>query len=424
MGRRVPTAILPALVVAALTLGPAGQGWSAASPLGPGPSAAHAFGSHLTLAQAPAALRGAVVGALGRSFTIQELTASDGNPKDFFGISVALSGTTALVGTDGPGVAYVFTESAGVWSQQAELSVPGVVENDWFGTAVALSGTTALVGAYGEDGGAGAAYAFTESDGVWSEQAELTASDAEPGDEFGTSVALSGTAALIGAEGSQSGGQAYVFTERAGVWQQQAELTAPGNTGPYNFFGSSVALSGTRALIGADNTNSATGAAYVFTEAGGVWSEQAELTASDASTGAGFGSSVALSGTTALIGSWLKASETGAAYVFTGVDGVWSQKAELTASDAGSSDRFGFSVALAKTTALIGAPGVRGGVGATYVFRDSDDVWSQRAEETVPGSPNWAAALGCSVAISGSKAIVGAETDADDDGAVFVAQAQ
>jgi FG-GAP repeat len=66
---------------------------------------------------------------------------------------------------------------------------------------------------------------------------------------------------------------------------------------------------------------------------------------------------------------------------------VWSQQAELTWSDAGYSDRFGFSVALAKTTALIGAPGVRGGVGATYVFRESDDVWSQRAEETVPGSP-------------------------------------
>jgi hypothetical protein len=229
VGRRVPAAVLPVVVVAALTLGTTGQGWSAASPVSPGPSADHGFGSHLALApQAPAALGGAVVRA----------------PDAFL---------------HHPG------------ADQARRQPEGLLRH--------------LGGVVGDNGARQYRWprcrvrVHRVGRGVVRTSRTDTASDAGPGDEFGISVALSGTAALIRAEGSQSGGSAYVFIERAGVWQQQAELIAPGNTGPYNFFGSSVALSGTRALIGANNTNTATGAAYVFTESNGVWSEQAALTA-------------------------------------------------------------------------------------------------------------------------------------------------
>ena len=156
---------------------------------------------------------------------------------------MALSGDTALVGAceqdrrrqDHAGAAYVFTRSGTSWSQQAELTASDAAANDNFGSSVALSGDTALVGAYdktvGGKRGAGAAYVFTRSGTSWSQQAELTASDAAAGDWFGNSVALSGDTALVGAYGKTVGGQnsagaAYVFTRSGTSWSQQAELSA------------------------------------------------------------------------------------------------------------------------------------------------------------------------------------------------------
>jgi len=263
-----------------------------------------------------------------------ELTASDGVYDDEFGISVALSsdGNTALVGalfhtvngnTNYQGAAYVFANSAGSWSQQQELTASDGAGGDLFGNSVTLSsdGNTALVGAYAHTVNGnryqGAGYVFTNSAGSWSQQQELTASDGAESDYFGNSVALSsdGNTALVGAyahtvNGNRYQGAGYVFTNSAGSWSQQAELTA--SDGVYDDeFGISVALSsdGNTALVGAlfhtvnGNTNYQ-GAAYVFTNSAGSWSQQQELTASDGAGGDLFGNSVTLSsdGNTALAG--------------------------------------------------------------------------------------------------------------------------
>ena len=286
-----------------------------------------------------------------------ELAASDGAAFNHFGTSVALSalGTEALVGAPGRdtqrGAAYVFTLRGGTWSRTAELTASDAAISDAFGISVALSalGTTALVGAFGHSrhrGGvrvhaagrhlvpgrradrlrrgrrapssgsrwpcrpwaappwsgrpsppraAGAAYVFTLRFGAWSQAAELTASDAVTGDEFGYSVALSalGTTALVGAPvHNLQRGAAYVFTPRFGTWSQAAELTASDAANLDNF-GLSVALSalGTTALVGAPGRNSGAGAAYVFTPRFGTWFQAAELTAT--ASGAQFGLSVA-----------------------------------------------------------------------------------------------------------------------------------
>ena len=221
-----------------------------------------------------------------------ELTASDGAAGDQFGFSIALSGdgNTAVVGAFGhtvngnvyQGAAYVFTNSGGNWSQQAELSASDGAAGDWFGDSVALSGDgkTAVLGAYGHavNGNQiqGAAYVFTNSAGSWSQQAELTASDGEYDDEFGISVAMSsdGNTALVGAlfhtvNGNRYQGAAYVFTNSAGSWSQQQELTASDGAGG-DLFGNSVTLSsdGNTALAGAPyhtvNGNANQGAAYTF----------------------------------------------------------------------------------------------------------------------------------------------------------------
>ena len=213
-----------------------------------------------------------------------KLVASDGAANDYFGASVALWGDTALVGAygdaiganTGQGSAYVFTRSGGVWMQQAKLVASDGAATDGFGVSVALSGDTALVGAYTDDVGVnsdqGSAYVFTRSGVVWTEQAKLVASDGAANDYFGFSVALSGDTALLGAYGDAIGanmgqGSAYVFTRSGVVWTQQAKLVASDGAGNDNF-GISVALSGDTALVGAHlddvGANSNQGSAYLF----------------------------------------------------------------------------------------------------------------------------------------------------------------
>ena len=154
---------------------------------------------------------------------VAKLLASGGAASDRFGDSV--DGDTALIGAhygDGnvanSGAAYVFTPTAGVWSEQAKLTASDAAASDWFGSAVALDGDAALIGAlFDDDNGyqSGSAYVFTRSGGVWSEQAKLTASDGAGADWFGWSVALSGDIALIGApaddDNGLESGAAYVF---------------------------------------------------------------------------------------------------------------------------------------------------------------------------------------------------------------------
>jgi Tol biopolymer transport system component len=264
------------------------------------------------------------------------------------------------------------------------------------------------------------------------QQAQLTASDGANDDQFGFSVAMSGDTALVGAFRDMVGanvhqGSVYVFTRAGGVWSEQAKLTA--SDGRANdSFGYSVALSGDTALVGAyaDNVgaNPSQGSAYVFTRAGGVWSQQAKLTASDGATNAFFGYSVALSGDTALVGAYqdrVGANEyQGSAYVFTRADvfddagqpiTVWREQAKLTAGDGATGQSFGGSVALSGDTALIGASGdaVSGNVeqGSAYLFTRAGELWSQQAKLIASDGTEYDR-FGLSVAVTQDTVLVGA----------------
>ena len=161
---------------------------------------------------------------------------------------------------------------------------------DQFGTSTALDGETAVVGAPWDDnaGGtnAGAAYVFVCVGGVWTEQTKLTADDPTGGDLFGRSVALDGDTVLVGApdhdhSGKNGAGSAYVFVRSGEAWTQQAMLTAS-DAASGDYFGVSVALDGDTAVVGArrnDGAGTNAGAAYVFVRTGEVWTEQAKLTA-------------------------------------------------------------------------------------------------------------------------------------------------
>jgi hypothetical protein len=155
----------------------------------------------------------------------QKLTASDGVASDFFGISVAMEADTAVIGASGDddngsssGSAYVFTRSATTWTEQAKLSASDGAASDQFGRPVAVDADTAVIGArFNDDDGtdSGSAYVFTRSAGAWTEQQKLTASDGATNDFFGISVAVDGNTVIIGAlldddKGTNSG-SAYVF---------------------------------------------------------------------------------------------------------------------------------------------------------------------------------------------------------------------
>ena len=365
--------------------------------------------------------------ALLSAFTWQKVIAPDGTPKDGFGYSVAISddGSTAVVGTYyiefgitypiGPGAVYVFTNDAGTWVLQQKLPTPPMPDSDLFGFSVALSadGSTALVGAQGGTGPVdtqvpGAAYIFTRSEGVWSQQAMLTASDRQVGDHFGVSVALSdsGDTALIGAyvddvDANTNQGSAYVYQRSGIVWTEQAHLTST-DAAAGDYFGRSVALSadGSTALIGADmktiGANTAQGAAYIFTRASATWSQQTRLTDLNGGGYSWFGVGAALSadGQTALVG----ADGTGA-IVFTASGGIWTQQALLTDPDAAYLG-WGNSIALS-------ADGSMALIEDGFTFRRSGSTWLAGTRLQPDDNPS---GFGSAVALSGdgSIALIGA----------------
>jgi hypothetical protein len=348
---------------------------------------------------------------------------------DFFGISVALSGDTILVGAHGrdhsgllnAGAVFVFVRSGTTWSQQAMLVASEAKEGDLFGLSVALEGDTALAGAFTEDPAgvvdAGAAYVFVRSGTTWSQQARLTAGDAAAGDRFGDGVALSGDTALIGAflddhSGLADAGAAYVCVRNGSSWTEQAKLVAS-DPKAMDWFAYSVSLDGDTAAIGAElddvpGVSSNQGSAYVFARTGSEWGEQAKLVASDGESNDLFGNSITNYEDTVLVGSVSDdptpggtTNRSGSVYVWQRDGAVWTEQARLVANDAASGDEFGVSVALSASgdTALIGAgrDDNLGGfnAGAAYVF------------ELGPGAPvtyctAGSSASGCSAAISAS----------------------
>jgi hypothetical protein len=211
---------------------------------------------------------------------------------------------------------YVFTKTGAGWKQAAELKGSDTVLGDAFGDSVAISGTSAVAGADGHAKAAGRAYVFTKTGAGWKQAAELRGSDTVVGDAFGDSVAISGTSAVAGADGhAKAAGRAYVFTKTASGWKQTAELegadTVAGDT-----FGNSVAISGTSVVVGAYAHAKSAGRAYVFAKTGTGWTQAAELKGSDTVAGDLFGSSVAISGTTAIVSAAGHADTAGRAYVF------------------------------------------------------------------------------------------------------------
>jgi hypothetical protein len=296
----------------------------------------------------------------------QKLLSLDGTADDHFGWDVAISGNTIVVGSYDinevdQGAAYVFSRNGGVWGQQQKLT-PGVGSAaDQFGSAVAVSGNTILVGAFGTDGFRGAAYVFAKNGETWAEQQKLTGSDSIGNDDFGWSVSLSGETAIVGAPRSQSAkGAAYVFTRSSAVWSEQQKIIASDGAS-YAQFGYSVSIDGETAVVGAvlDGGEIGNGAAYIFERSGTSWTQLEKLAAESGGKNDKFGESVSISGNTIAIGANGRdvgeIPDRGTVYLFDREGLDWILKEEVAPTDAATGDNFGGSVAAASGIVLVGS---------------------------------------------------------------------
>ena len=403
-------------------------------------------------------------------------------------IPLAFGVTMISVAVQAPGAPVRVYAIAVTRSPTSYLKASNTGVNDAFGISLALSGDTLAVGASGEDSnatgtggnqadnsasGSGAVYVFVRSGTVWTQQAYLKASNTDAGDGFGSSVALSGDTLAVGApfeasnatgtsgnqaDNSASGsGAVYVFVRSGTMWTQQAYVKAS-NTEARDGFGWSVALSGDTLAAGAlyeastatgingdqaNNNAKDSGAVYVFVRSGTKWTQQAYVKASNTGAFDAFGQSVSLSGDTLAVGAWGEASSatgtngnqadnsapgSGAVYLFVRSGTTWTQQAYLKASNTGSLDLFGYSVALSGETLAVGAPqesssatGIGGDPtdngasksGAVYLFVRSGTTWTQqayvKASNTEAGD-----GFGYSVALSGDTLVVGAPFEASN----------
>ncbi len=372
---------------------------------------------------------------------VGKLLASDAGANGFIGGAVALSGNTAVVGGGSSGQsesAYVFVkDAAGVWTEQQKLTASDGVLDDHFGVSVAIDGDTVVIGADrvdDPDGGCtgscpdtGAAYVFVrDAFGVWTEQQKLTAGDSSNQDYFGVAVAIDGDNAVIGARGDDDNGSisgaAYVFQRTGGLWAEQQKLAASDGAAG-DTFGWAVAIEGSTAIVGArgdDDNGSSSGSSYVFADIGGLWVQQQKLTASTGYAGNLFGSSISMSGNTAVIGAPNHdvvdgTSGRGAAFVFLRSGSLWFEQQTVSASDGTANDRFGESVSVSGGVILAGAPNdaVNGyASGSAYVYILSGNSWLQFQKLSASDGMG-ADYFGGAVSVSGNVGIVGARSDDD-----------
>jgi hypothetical protein len=374
-----------------------------------------------------------------------KLVGNDSSGSSSQGLSAALSadGNTAIVG--GPndfsqiGAAWIYTRSGGVWSQQGSKLVGsnalGGSTGEGWSVALSADGNTALFGGFRDNGSIGAVWVFTRSGGVWTQQGTKLvgtgAVNGSSGASQGMSVALSadGNTAVWGGPNDNSGaGAAWVFTRSAGVWTQQgSKLVGSGASGGASQ-GSAIALSGdsNTLIVGGVADNSFNGATWVFARSAGTWTQQgAKLVGTGHVGNASQGSSVAVSsdGNTFIVGG-PNDSTPGAAWVFTRSAGTWSQQgAKLvgTGNVGGSQQGIGLALSADGNTAILGGNGDNSFAGAAWVFTRSAGAWTQQGSKLVGTGATGSAGQGRSVALSGdsSTAMLGGPQDSSSLGAVW-----
>ena len=326
-------------------------------------------------------------------------TGAIGSSKQGYSVSISADGNTAIVGGDGDnsgiGAAWVYTRTAGVWIQQGNKLVgTGAVygsSGSQQGSTVSISedGNTAIVGGVQDNSNVGAAWIYTRTAGVWTQQGNKLvgtgAVQGTMGSRQGSSVSISadGNTAIVGGNFDNSDiGAAWVYTRTAGIWTQQGNKLVGTGATEYPYQGSSVSISadGNTAIVGGYGDNSNIGAAWIYTRTAGVWAQQGnKLVGTGATVYSGQGSSVSISadGNTAIVGGDGDNSGIGATWVYTRTAGVWTQQEnKLVGTGATGASMQGYSISISADgiTAIIGGNYDNSQIGAAWVYTIQDNI--------------------------------------------------
>ena len=350
-------------------------------------------------------------------------------------VSVTTAGGTATSSSN-------FTVTATpypIYQQGNKLIGIDAVGNSFQGNSVSISadGNTAIVGGYGDNSGIGAAWIYTRSGDIWTQQGVKLVGTGAIGNAWqGSSVSISadGNTAIVGGyEDNNWLGAAWVFARAEGIWTQQGnKLVGTGAIGvALQGWAVSISADGNTAIVGGYADNSNKGAAWVYNRSAGVWTQQgSKLVGTDTDLGIngsyqGGSVSISADGNTAIVGGNTDNGNVGAAFVYTRSAGVWTQQGnKLVATDTIGLASQGISVALSAdgNTALVGGSYDNNGVGATFVYTRSAGVWSQQGHKLVGTGATGAAYQGGSVTISadGNTAVLGAGNDNNSMGATWI----
>jgi hypothetical protein len=352
-------------------------------------------------------------------------------------VSISSDGNTAAVGgwadNNFTGAVWIFTRTAGVWTQQGpKLIGTGNIGIAYQGISVAISsdGNTVVEGGYFDNNGLGAVWVFTRNGGVWTQQGSKLIGSGGSFAAQGYSVAISsdGNTIIEGGEtdNNPGGGAAWVFTRSAGVWTQQGpKLVGTGTTGASQ--GESVAISsdGNTCIIGGPSDNANTGAVWIFTRSGVVWTQQgSKIVGSGIIGNAYFGTSTALSsdGNTAITGGYQDNNGVGAVWVFTRSGAVWTQQGQkfFGVGAVGNGDQGG-SVALSSdgNIAVEGGFTDNSGAGAIWIFTRTAGVWTQAGSKLVGTGAVGGSQQGTSLGLSSEGTLI--EGGAQDNGGIGAA---
>ena len=379
-----------------------------------------------------AALLGAAQPAAAAQYVTQ-LIGTGGSSGSNFGqgtsVSLSADGNTLAVGSRYDSAVWVFFRTNGTWAQQGSKIV-GSGGTGGQGSSVALSadGNTLIVGGPSDNTNTGAVWVFTRGNGAWTQQGQkLVGTGAAGSASQGTSVAVSADGNTMiegGPLDNTSAGATWIFTRSNGIWTQQGTKLSGNDAQGSASQGRSVALSGdgNTAVFGGAADNANAGATWVFTQSGGVWTQQgSKLVGSGAVGPATQGYAVALStdGNTLIVGGPRENDDTylGAVWIFSRNGSVWTQQGlKLTGSGNVGYAAVGTSVALSGDgkTAMAGGPydqpynfgeGNFATAGAAWIFAQSAGVWTQQGGK-IGGSID---EFGTSVALSsdGSTLVAG-----------------
>ncbi len=348
---------------------------------------------------------------------ITKITAPDGAAGDRFGISVAVHGSTVVVGSrnnnshgNQSGAAYIFNTSG---DYVAKITAPDGAASDHFGNSVAVHGSTIVVGSHHDDDGgnaSGSAYVFDTSGNYIT---KITAPDAASFDLFGFCVAVHGSTVVVSShyddDSGNASGSVYIF-DTAGNYI--TKITAPDGAAD-DRFGRFVAVHGSTVVVGAytdDDAGSSSGSAYIFDTAGNYITK---ITAPDAAANDYFGVSVSVYGSTIVVGSYGDddaGSTSGSVYIF---DTAGNYLTKITAPDAASGDQFGVSVSVHESTVVVGSyqdDDNGSNSGSAYILKlNPDQVIKVNADDG-----EFEDNFGCRVAANDSVIVVGAFRDNDN----------